>query len=140
MGNTARVIVITGGSRGIGRAIALKFAEEKAKIIIVHYDPDEKAVDETLTRLSKLGVDAEGHKIDVSSYEAVSELFKDIATRFGSVDVLVNNAGITKDTLIMRMPESDWDAVIQVNLKSVFNCTQQAVRLMIKQRRGAIIK
>ena len=139
MGNAERNVIITGGSRGIGRAIALKFADEKARIIIVHYDPDEKEVDETLNMLSKLEVEAEGHKVDVSSYEAVRDLFKSISTRYGSVDVLVNNAGITKDTLIIRMSESDWDAVIRVNLKSVFICTQQAVKLMIKQRSGTII-
>ncbi|MBN2061062.1 MAG: 3-oxoacyl-[acyl-carrier-protein] reductase [Deltaproteobacteria bacterium] len=139
MGNAGRVIIITGGSRGIGRAIALRFAEENARIVLIHYDPDEEEVNHTLNRLFNLGVEAEGHKVDVSSSEDVESLFKDVSSRFGGVDVLVNNAGITKDKLIMRMSERDWDSVIQVNLKGVFNCTKQAVKLMIKQRKGSIV-
>ena len=139
MSESGRVVVITGGSRGIGRAIALRFAEENAKIIIIHYDPDESASDETLSILSEKGVEAESHKIDVSSKESVSDIFKDILSRFGRVDVLVNNAGITRDNMFMRMSEADWDLVMNVNLKSVFNCTQAVIRSMIKKRKGAIV-
>lgn len=139
MSEPGRVVVITGGSRGIGRAIALRFAEENAKIIIIHYDPDESASDETLSILSEKGVEAESHKIDVSSKESVSAIFKDIISRFGRVDVLVNNAGITRDNMFMRMSEADWDLVMNVNLKSVFNCTQAVIRPMIKKRKGAIV-
>jgi len=136
----SRVVVVTGGSKGIGRAIALKFAEEKAKVIIAHYDPDNTAADLSIKELSAAGSSiAESHKIDVSSFSAVSEFFKDIIDRHGTVDVLVNNAGITKDGLLMRMDESAWDAVISVNLKSVFNCSNVALKTMVKNRRGWIV-
>jgi len=135
----SRVVVITGGSKGIGRSVAYKFAGEKARIIIMHYDPDESASEETLKVLSQKGVEAESHKVDVSSFEAVADSFKDVLSRFEKIDVLVNNAGITKDTLLMRMSEADWDAVINVNLKSVFNCTQAIIRPMIKKRSGKIV-
>ena len=140
MSNTdPRVIIITGGSRGIGRAVALKFAEDNPKIIIVHYDPDDSYSNETLNMLASMGVEAESHKVDVSSFEAVGALFKDILSRHKKIDVLVNNAGITRDTLLMRMSEEDWDTVIRVNLKSVFNCTHAIVRPMIKQRKGCVV-
>jgi 3-oxoacyl-[acyl-carrier protein] reductase len=139
MHNSGRVVSITGGSRGIGRAVALRFAEEKAKILIVHYDPDESAAHDTLNLLKERGVEAESHKVDVSKYEDVTALFQDILSRFEKVDVLVNNAGITRDTLLMRMSEEDWDTVMRVNLKSVFNCTHAVIRPMIKQRGGRIV-
>ncbi len=139
MDDSARVVIITGGSRGIGRAVALRFAEEKAKIIIVHYDPDELAANETLNMLAERGTKAEMHRVDVSSYGDVEGLFQDILSRFEKVHVLVNNAGITRDTLLMRMSEDDWDAVIRINLKSVFNCTHAVVRSMVKQREGRIV-
>ena len=139
MSNSGRVAVVTGGSKGIGRTVALKFAEEKAKIIIVHYDPDESASDDTLNTLSQKDIEAESHRIDVSSYEDVQTLFKEILSRFGKIDVLINNAGITRDSLLMRMSEDDWDNVIRINLKSVFNCTQTVIRSMLKQREGSIV-
>ena len=135
----SRIVIITGGSKGIGRAIALRFAEEKARLVLVHYDPDEVASQETLEKLAKRGIQAESHKVDVSSSEAADALVKEVLSRFGRVDVLVNNAGITRDTLLMRMSEKDWDTVMSVNLKSVFNCTQAVVRSMIKQRAGRIV-
>lgn len=134
-----RVVVITGGSKGIGRAVALKFGEEEARIIIVHYDPDESAAKETLNALAEMGVEGESHRIDVSSFEVVGVLFKEIISRFERIDVLVNNAGITRDTLLMRMGEDAWDSVLRVNLKSVFNCTQAVIRSMVKQRGGHIV-
>ncbi len=133
------MVVITGGSKGIGRATALRFAEEKAKIIIIHYDPDESAADETIGILKAKEIEAESHKVDVSSKTDVDSLFKDITSRFKRVDVLINNAGITRDALLMRMSENEWDTVLKVNLKSVFNCTQAVIRYMIKQREGAIV-
>ena len=139
MDNSGRVMVVTGGSKGIGRAVALKFAQEKAKICIVHYDPDESSSDETLNILTQQGIEAESHRVDVSSYGDVEVLFDNILYRFGKVDVLVNNAGITRDTLLMRMSEEEWDTVIRVNLKSVFNCTHAVIRSMIKQRGGRIV-
>ncbi len=135
----SRVVVVTGGSRGIGRSIALKFAEEKAKIVILHYDVDENAADETLKLLSDKGVIAESHKLDVSSFEAVNIFFKDLISRLKTVDVLINNAGITRDKLMIRMNEGDWDSVMDINLKSVFNCTRAVIGAMIKQRSGKIV-
>ena len=135
----SRVVIVTGGSRGIGRQIALKFAQEGAKIIILHYDPDETASDETLSMLREKGVEAESYKVDVSSHDTVTSLFSDIIKKYGRIDVLVNNAGITRDSLLMRMRVSDWDMVMAVNLKSVFNCTQAVIRKMMKQRSGRIV-
>jgi len=140
MGNTAsKTVVVTGGSRGIGRAIALRFASKGTHIVIVHYDPDEIAAQETVSMVSQQGATAESKKVDLSDFQAVDELFKDILSRFGNIHVLVNNAGITKDTLLMRMSEADWDAVLHVNLKSVFNCTKAVIRSMLKQREGRIV-
>ncbi len=140
MGNNGnRVVVITGGSKGIGRSVALKFAGEGPKIVIVHYDPDEEASQETLALLKERGVEAVSHKLNVASWNAVAAFFKEIIDAYGKVDVLVNNAGITRDTLLMRMSEEEWDTVIQVNLKSVFNCSQAVVRAMMKERYGRIV-
>jgi 3-oxoacyl-[acyl-carrier protein] reductase len=139
MDESNRVVVITGGSKGIGRSVALRFAEENARVIIVHYDPDESYANETLKILQNKGVESESHRVDVSSFNEVAVLIKGIISRFERVDVLVNNAGITRDTLIMRMKENDWDSVINVNLKSVFNCSQAVVKFMIKQRSGSIV-
>jgi 3-oxoacyl-[acyl-carrier protein] reductase len=139
MGESRRVVMITGGSRGIGRAVAFRFAEEKPSMVLLHYDPDDSAASDTVTKLSELGIQAEAFKLDVSSYKDVDALFKNVLSRFGKVDVLVNNAGITRDSLLMRMTEDDWDTVLKVNLKSVFNCTQVVIRSMIKQRGGRIV-
>ncbi len=139
MEDLERVVVVTGGSRGIGRSVALKFAEEKAKIIIVHFDPDENAARETMDLLERHDSKAEARKIDVSSGQQVEEMFKEIISRYGRVDVLVNNAGIAKDGLLLRMSENDWDTVLDVNLKGVFNCTKAVLRSMIRQRRGAVV-
>jgi 3-oxoacyl-[acyl-carrier protein] reductase len=134
-----RVVVITGGSRGIGRAVAVRFAEEKPRLFLIHYDPDELASQETLSILAQAGVEAQSRKLDVSSREAVDECFGGILKAHRSIDVLINNAGITRDTLFIRMSEADWDAVMRVNLKSVFNCTQAVLRPMLKQREGRIV-
>jgi 3-oxoacyl-[acyl-carrier protein] reductase len=139
MGESGRVVMITGGSRGIGRAVAARFAEEKNSMVIVHYDPDDSAASDTLAMLSQQGIQAEAHRVDVSSYKDVDALFKNVLSRLGKVDVLVNNAGITRDSFLMRMTEDDWDTVLRVNLKSVFNCTQVVIRSMIKQRSGRIV-
>lgn len=135
----SRVVVITGGSKGIGRSVSYRFAEEEARIIIVHYDPDDASSDETLAVLARKGVEAESHRIDVSAFETVKLLFEDLLSRFEKIDVLVNNAGITRDTLLMRMSEDDWDAVLNINLKSVFNCTHAVIRSMTKKRSGRIV-
>ena len=139
MNDRVRNVVITGGSMGIGRAVAMKFAEEKGRIIIVHYDPDDSASQTTLDLLNEQGATAESHRVDVSNFGDVEILFKEIIDRHGRVDVLINNAGIARDTLLMRMSEEVWDAVIRVNLKSVFNCTQAVIRSMIKNKGGRIV-
>lgn len=139
MSDTERVVIITGGSRGIGRAIALRFAGEKPKLVLLHYDPDDAAAKETLERLADQGVQGEAHRIDVSNRGDVDRLFRDVLARFGRVDVLINNAGITKDGLLMRMSEDDWDLVLKVNLKGVFVCSQAVIRSMIKERSGCIV-
>lgn len=135
----ARVVVVTGGSKGIGRAVASAFAGENARMVLVHYDPDDAACNETLRVLSEKGIEAEAHKTDVSSFTDVSTLVDDIHSRFERIDVLINNAGITRDTFLMRMKEADWDAVLSVNLKSVFNCTQAVIRPMIRRKSGRIV-
>jgi len=134
-----RIVVVTGGSRGIGRAVCLRFARDDASIIFVHYDPDDLKANETLGLLDKMGVEAKAEKLDVSCFEAVEEFFKEVVRKFGRVDVLVNNAGITRDTFLMRMSVDQWDEVLTVNLKSVFNCTKAVVRSMIKGRSGRIV-
>lgn len=139
MAASERIVVITGGSKGIGRAVAKAFAREKAKLVLVHLDADDAAVEETVSLTAELGAEAEGRRVDVSSREDVDGLFQDVMERYGRVDVLVNNAGITRDTLLMRMSEPDWDAVMEVNLKSVFNCTRAVVQPMIKQRTGRVV-
>jgi len=139
MSGSERVVVITGGSRGIGRAIAFRFVDEKPKLVLVHYDPDDSVAEETLHRLADQGVQGEAHRIDVSNRGDVDRLFKDVLARFGRVNVLINNAGITKDGLLMRMSEDEWDLVLRVNLKGVFNCTQAVIRSMIKERSGRIV-
>ena len=139
MSDSERVVTITGGSRGIGRAIAYRFAGEKPKLVLVHYDPDDSAAEQTLAQLSEKGVQGEAHRVDVSNRGDVDRLFKDVLARFGRVDVLINNAGITKDTLLMRMSEDDWDQVLRVNLKGVFNCSQAVIRSMVKERSGRIV-
>jgi len=139
MGDASRVVVITGGSRGIGRAVALRFADEKPRTVIIHYDKDLAAVEETLGLLEERGLQAESHRLDVASRADVDALFKEILSRLERVDVLVNNAGITRDALLMRMSEEEWDTVIGVNLKGVFNCTQAVLRTMVKQRSGRIV-
>ena len=133
------MIVVTGGSRGIGRSIALRFAQENAIIIIVHFDPDDVAANETLGLLKELDVEAIAEKLDVSSLKDVEKFFGEIVKNYGKVDVLVNNAGITRDAFLMRMSEDQWDQVLAVNLKSVFNCTKAVMRSMMKQRSGKII-
>ncbi len=133
-----KTALVTGGSRGIGREIAIKFAQEGADVVFSDLVYDENA--ESLEKeLKELGVKAKGYASDASSFEAGEKLISDIVEEFGRVDVLVNNAGITRDNLLMRMTEQDWDLVIGVNLKSIFNLTKAVQRVMLKQRAGSII-
>ena len=135
----ARTVVITGGSKGIGRSVAYRFMEENANIIIIHFDPSEDACNETLDQLRAKGLTAEGYRADISSFEVADSLFREILEKHEKIDVLINNAGITRDTLLLRMSEEIWDEVLRVNLKSVFNCTKAVIRSMTQQRSGAIV-
>ncbi|MBL7111410.1 MAG: 3-oxoacyl-[acyl-carrier-protein] reductase [Bacteroidales bacterium] len=133
-----KVALITGANRGIGRAIALKLAEEGARIAFTDlaYDDNSKSLEAACT---ELGVKAKMYSSDASKYDDTEKVVKQVHEDFGSIDVLVNNAGITKDNLLMRMTEDQWDAVINVNLKSVFNFTKAVQPIMLKQRSGSII-
>lgn len=133
-----KVALITGGARGIGKAIALTYALEGANIAFsdLKYDEQSEALEK---ELSTFGIIAKGYASDASSFEASEELVNEVVQHFGKIDILVNNAGITRDNLLMRMTESDWDLVIKVNLKSVFNMTKAVQKVMLKQRFGSII-
>ncbi len=133
-----KTALITGASRGIGKAIALEFAEHGANVAFTDLKYDDAA--ETLEKeLESKGVQAKGFASDASSTEDTDRVVKEILNTFDRVDILVNNAGITKDNLLMRMTEGDWDAVINVNLKSIFNLTKAIQRHMLKNRQGSII-
>lgn len=130
--------VVTGASRGIGKSIVLKLAKLGYNIVFNYRSNDEKAK-ELLEEVKTLGVKCEAIKGDVSTMDDAKELILLCKETFGSVDVLVNNAGITKDNLIMRMKEEDFDSVISINLKGTFNATKQAIPIMMKQRYGKVI-
>ncbi len=133
-----KIALITGASRGIGRGIALKFAEHGATVAFTYLSSVEQG--QALEKeLQTFGVKAKGYCSDASDYKAAEELVNAVITDFGTVDVLVNNAGITRDTLLMRMNEQQWDEVINANLKSVFNLTKAVQKPMLKQRKGSII-
>jgi 3-oxoacyl-[acyl-carrier protein] reductase len=133
-----KVAIITGASRGIGKAIAEMFVLEGAKVAFTYLSSEEKAkkLEDELT--SKGGM-AKGFRSNAADYEDALKLVDDVLEAFGSIDVVVNNAGITRDNLLMRMNEEDWDQVIQINLKSIFNMTKAVQRTMLKQRKGSII-
>jgi 3-oxoacyl-[acyl-carrier protein] reductase len=131
-------VIITGASRGIGRGIAEVFASHGANIAFTYRSSDEKAK-ALEDELSANGSKAKGYKSDASDFDAAQQLAKDVMTDFGSIDVLVNNAGITKDGLLMRMSEEDFDSVMSINMKSVFNMTKAVLRPMLKARAGSII-
>lgn len=135
---TGKVAIITGAARGIGKGIALKFAEEGADIAFtdIARDDNMKALEK---ELSEKGVKAKGYVSDASSYSASEELVTEVMKDFPAIDILVNNAGITRDSLLMRMSEDQWDLVLTINLKSVFNVTKAVQRIMLKQRFGSII-
>ncbi|WP_417887008.1 3-oxoacyl-[acyl-carrier-protein] reductase [Zunongwangia sp.] len=130
--------IVTGGSRGIGRGIAKVFAENGANVAFT-YNSSEEAAKELEKELSETGIKAKGYKSNAADFEQAQELIKNVIEDFGTIDILVNNAGITKDNLLMRMSEEDFDRVIEVNLKSIFNMTKAVQRTMLKQRKGSII-
>lgn len=132
-----KVAVVTGGAQGIGAAIVDRLASEGATIAVV--DINAEKASEVAAAVKQKGVDAESYKVDVADTEAVKTLIAEIVKRFGRIDILVNNAGITRDGLLMTMSEADWDLVISVNLKSIFNFTKAVSRPMIKQKAGSII-
>ncbi len=133
-----KVAIITGASRGIGKAIALKLAEHGADCVI-NYAGNESLAAETAVEIERMGRKAITVKADVSDAKQVEDMVKETLEHFGKVDILVNNAGITRDNLIMRMKESEFDEVIDTNLKGVFNCLKAVTRPMMKQRSGTII-
>lgn len=135
LGKTA---LITGAARGIGRAIALRFADEGAEIAFtdLNYDDNSKSLE---NEINLKGVRAKAYASDASDFSDTEKVVNQIIEHFGKIDILVNNAGITKDTLLMRMTEEQWDAVIKINLKSVFNFTKSATKSMMKNRSGSII-
>ena len=133
-----RVAIVTGASRGIGRAIALALAAEGANVV-VNYASSSTAAQEVVAAITDAGGTAVALQADVSKIEQVDGLLKDTMEKFGRVDVLVNNAGITRDTLLLRMKPEDWQAVIDLNLTGVFLCTRAVSKVMLKQKSGRII-
>lgn len=133
-----KTAIVTGATRGIGKGVAVKLAEQGANIAFTYVSSEEQAL--TIEKeLQSLGVKAKAYKSDASKMENAESLIKDVLANFDSIDVLVNNAGITKDNLLMRMSEEDFDRVMEVNLKSIFNMTKAVQRTMLKQRSGSIV-
>lgn len=130
--------IITGATRGIGKGIAIEFAKHGANVAFT-YNSSVQAAEELVSELESFGVKAKGFQSNAADFDAAQELAKEVLAEFGSIDILVNNAGITKDNLLMRISEEDFDKVIEVNLKSVFNLTKAVIRPMMKQRGGSII-
>ena len=135
---TGRAAVVTGSSRGIGRAIALKLASLGAKVVVDYYH-SEDAANEVVKEIRAEGGEAIAIHADVKEADQAKELIDSALDAYGRLDILVNNVGITRDTLLMRMKEDDWDIVVETNLKGTFNCTKVAQRPMIRQRYGRII-
>ena len=130
--------LVTGASRGIGRSIALQLAEEGYNVAVNYAGSKEKA-EAVVEEIKAKGVDSFAIQANVADADEVKAMIKEVISQFGSLDVLVNNAGITRDNLLMRMKEQEWDDVIDTNLKGVFNCIQKATPQMLRQRSGAII-
>ena len=135
---TDRVALVTGGSRGIGRAISIALAASGATVV-VNYRGNAAAADETVAAISAAGGKAIAIQADVANGDDVKRLFSEVTSAYGRLDILVNNAGITRDTLMMRMKDEDWDAVLDTNLKSQFLTTRAAISTMVRARYGRII-
>ncbi len=133
-----KTAIITGASRGIGRGIAKVFVEQGCAVAFT-YSSNQAAAEALVAELSGQSVQVRGYQSNAADYEASEQLIADVLKDFGSIDILVNNAGITKDNLLMRMSESDFDQVIEVNLKSIFNMTKAIQRTFLKQRKGSLI-
>jgi len=133
-----KTAIITGATRGIGRGIAQLFAQQGANVAFT-YSASVEAAKTLQEELAAHGVKAVGYQSDAANFEQAQQLANDVLANFGSIDILINNAGITRDNLLMRMSEEDFDKVIEVNLKSIFNMTKAVQRTMLKQRKGSII-
>jgi 3-oxoacyl-[acyl-carrier protein] reductase len=133
-----KTAIVTGAARGIGRAIALRFAQEGANVAFTDLRLDENT-QSLVKEIEALGQKAAAYASDASNYDETEKVVNGIVEEFGTVDILINNAGITMDTLLMRMTEQQWDTVIKVNLKSVFNFTKAVQRIMLKNKYGAIV-
>ncbi|MHB8035560.1 3-ketoacyl-ACP reductase [Clostridium botulinum] len=133
-----RTAIVTGASRGIGRAIAKKLASMGANLVL-NYRSSAKEIDTLLEEIKEFGIETLVIQGDVSSFEDSKKIADEAKNKFGTIDILINNAGITKDSLILRMAEEDFDKVISVNLKGVYNCSKHIAPIMLKQRSGKII-
>lgn len=136
--SNGKIAVVTGAGRGIGRAIAIKLASQ-GMMVIVNYNGSQAKAMEVVKEIEEKGGAAEAVQCNVSDFESAGTFLADVIKKYGKIDVLVNNAGITRDDLLMKMSEEDFDAVINTNLKGVFNCMKHVSRQMIKQRNGRII-
>jgi 3-oxoacyl-[acyl-carrier protein] reductase len=132
-----KVVIITGGARGIGKEISLTFSREGANVCIC--DVSEQILEETTRELQSLGRQTIGFKTDVTNFPQVAEMVQKVLDKFAKIDILINNAGITRDNILVRMKEEEWDAVLNVNLKGTFNCTKAVSKVMVKQRSGKIV-
>ncbi|MGY6523366.1 MAG: 3-oxoacyl-[acyl-carrier-protein] reductase [Mongoliitalea sp.] len=135
---SGKTALITGASKGIGRAIAIRYAQEGANVAFTYLSSVEKG-QALENELAGFGIQAKGYRSDASDFKAAEELVNAVVADFGSLDILINNAGITRDNLLMRMTEEAWDEVIGVNLKSCFNTVKAATRTMMKAKAGSII-
>ncbi|MFO7153828.1 MAG: 3-oxoacyl-[acyl-carrier-protein] reductase [Caldicoprobacter oshimai] len=133
-----RTALVTGASRGIGRAIAVYLAELGAQVAVNYSSSEQRAI-EVVEAIKEKGGRAIAVKADVSNLQEVEAMFEKVLNEFGDLHILVNNAGITRDALLIRMKQEDWDAVLDTNLKGVYNCSKAAAKIMIKKRRGKII-
>ena len=133
MGLSGKVALITGSARGIGKAIALELANHGANIVINDILPKNE-IDKTLEEVKQIRNNAVGIRADITSVNEVKNMVKEIVNKFGKIDILVNNAGITRDSLLIRMKEEDWDAVIKINLKGTFNCSKAVAKYMMRQK------
>lgn len=132
-----KVIIVTGGARGIGEATCLRFAEEKAHIVVA--DMNTTDIEATIKKIKEINGDAIGIKVDVTNRKQVDKMISDVIDHYGKIDGLINNAGITEDAVLEKMTEEQWDKVISVNLKGVFNCGQSASKIMKQQGYGVIL-
>lgn len=132
-----KVAIITGGARGIGEATAKKFVKEGAKVVIA--DINEEDIERTVNEIKEMGGQVAGTYVDVTKMDSVNKMIEFTLEKFGKLDILVNNAGITMDSTLLKMTEDQWDKVIDVNLKGVYNCGQAAAKVMVDQGSGVIL-